>query len=132
MKWLLQTRPIAFDLSMLLLRLAGGLLLLHGIPKLLEFNTKVDAFPDPIGIGSVASLILCIFAEFFCTVFVMLGAFTRVMVIPVIINMAVIVFVVHGNDPIKKNELGIFYLLTFLVIFLAGPGRFSLDGLKSS
>ena len=131
MKWLYQTRPVAFDFSMLLLRLAGGLMLLHGIPKLMGFAERMDKFSDPLGIGSPASLALCIFAEFFCTVFVVLGAFTRIMVIPIIITMIVAVFIVHGNDPIKDRELGIFFLLTFTSIFFAGPGKYSLDGLRN-
>lgn len=131
MKWLYQTRPIAFDLSMLLIRLAGGLLLFHGVPKLMGFADRMDKFSDPFGIGSAASLALCVFAEFFCVVFVVLGAFTRIMVIPIIINMAVIVFIVHGSDPIKENELAIFFLLTFISIFFAGPGKYSLDGLRN-
>lgn len=131
MKWLYQTRPIAFDFSMLLLRLAGGLMLLHGIPKLMGFAERMDKFSDPLGIGSPASLALCVFAEFFCTVFVVLGAFTRIMVIPIIITMIVAVFIVHGNDPIKDRELAIFFLLTFTSIFFAGPGKYSLDGLRN-
>jgi len=131
MKWLYQTRPIAFDLSMLLVRLSGGLLLLHGIPKLMGFTERMDKFSDPFGIGPTASLALCVFAEFFCTVFVVLGAFTRIMVVPIIINMAVIVFIVHGQDPIKEKELAIFYLLTFIAIFFAGPGKYSLDGMRN-
>lgn len=131
MKWLYQTRPIAFDLSMLLVRLSGGLLLLHGIPKLMGFTERMDKFGDPFGIGSTASLALCVFAEFFCTVFVVLGAFTRIMVVPIIINMAVIVFIVHGQDPIKEKELAIFFLLTFIAIFFAGPGKYSLDGMRN-
>lgn len=131
MKWLFQTRPIAFDLSMLLIRLSGGLMLLHGIPKLMGFTERMDKFGDPIGIGPVASLALCVFAEFFCTVFVVVGAFTRIMVIPVIINMAVIVFVVHGGEPLKERELAVFYLLIFTSVFFAGPGKYSLDGLRN-
>jgi len=131
MKWLHQTRPIAFDLSLLLVRLAGGLMLLHGIPKLLGFTERMDKFSDPLGVGSVTSLALCVFAEFFCTVFVVLGAFTRIMVLPLIINMSVIVFMVHGQDPLKERELAIFYLLTFITIFFAGPGKYSLDGIRN-
>lgn len=131
MKWLYQTRPIAFDFSMLLLRLSGGLLLLHGIPKLMGFTERMDKFGDPLGIGPAASLALCVFAEFFCTVFVVLGAFTRIMVIPVIINMTVIVFLVHGQEPLKDRELPIFFLFTFIAIFFAGPGKYSLDGLRN-
>lgn len=104
---------------------------MHGIPKLMGFTERMDKFSDPFGIGSVASLALCVFAEFFCTVFVVVGAFTRIMVIPVIINMAVIVFIIHGGEPLKERELAVFYLLIFTSVFFAGPGKYSLDGLKN-
>ena len=33
----------------------------------------------------------------------------------------------HGADPFQKKELALLYLLMSAVIFLLGPGRFSLD-----
>jgi putative oxidoreductase len=81
-------------------------------------------------LGSGLSLVLVTFAEFFCAVFVIVGAFTRVALIPLLINLTVIVFVVHGGDPIKKKELAVFYLLTYIALFLTGPGKFSVDGMR--
>lgn len=132
MKWLLGIRPVAFDLYLLILRLAGGLMILHGTPKLMNFATRMDDFSDPLGIGSVASLALCIFAEFFCTVFIVVGAFTRLALIPLLINMLVAVFIVHGGDPVSDRELGIFYLLVYLALFFSGPGKYSVDGLRKA
>lgn len=125
-----QTKPIAFDLTTLALRLAGGLLLLHGIPKLLNFGERINSFGDPLGIGSTASLALCVFAEFFCTALVVLGLFTRYALVPIIINMAVIVFIVHGAEPLKERELPIIFLLIFTALFFSGPGKYSVDGLR--
>lgn len=130
MKWMNQTKPIAFDLTTLALRLAGGLLLLHGIPKLLNFGERINSFGDPLGIGSTASLALCVFAEFFCTALVVLGLFTRYALVPIIINMAVIVFIVHGAEPLKERELPIIFLLIFTALFFSGPGKYSVDGLR--
>ena len=125
-----QTRPVAFDLATLALRLAGGLLMLHGIPKLLNFGDRMNSFGDPLGIGSTASLALCVFAELFCTGLVVLGLLTRYALIPIIINMAVIVFMVHGAEPIKERELPIMFLLIFISLFFSGPGKYSVDGLR--
>jgi putative oxidoreductase len=124
-------RPISYDLGLLFLRIAaGGLMLYHGAPKLFNFQERFTTFSDPIGLGSGLSLVLVTFAEFFCAVFVIVGAFTRVALIPLLINLTVIVFVVHGGDPIKKKELAVFYLLTYIALFLTGPGKFSVDGMR--
>lgn len=132
MRWLFQNRPTALDFSLLLLRLAGGLMLLHGIPKIMNFSTMAEKFGDPIGIGPLASLILCILAEFFCTVFVVLGAFTRLALIPLLINMAVIIFVVHGNESLSEREKPIMFLLIFVTLFFTGSGKYSVDGLRKA
>lgn len=132
MKWLYQVRPVAPDLGYLMLRLASAFMLFHGTPKLLGFTERMEKFGDPIGIGPVPSLILCIFAEFFCTIFVVLGLFTRVMLIPLLINMAVIIFIVHGGDPLKEKELAVMFLLLYLGIFFTGPGKYSIDGIRKA
>ncbi|MFM7329718.1 MAG: DoxX family protein [Bacteroidota bacterium] len=132
MKWLYQIRPIAPDLGFLMMRLAAAFMLFHGTPKLLGFTERMATFSDPIGIGPVPSLILCIFAEFFCTIFVVLGLFTRVMLIPLLINMSVIIFIVHSADPISDKESPITYLLLYLGLFFTGPGSYSIDGLRKA
>ena len=121
-------KAISNDLGLLLFRLAaGGLILLHGTPKLFNFSARWHKFSDPIGLGSEVSFILCVFAEFFCAVFLLAGAFTRLELIPLIINMVVIVFVSHGTDPINKKETAIFFLTAYIALFLTGPGKYSLD-----
>lgn len=105
-------------------------MLYHGAPKLFNFQERFATFSDPIGLGSGLSLTLVTFAEFFCSVFVIVGAFTRVALVPLLINLTVIVFIVHGSDPIKKKELAVFYLLAYIALFLTGPGKFSVDGMR--
>ena len=131
MKKLFSTRTSesAFSFAMLILRLATGSLMLmnHGLDKLIHFSEKAGRFADPFGIGSTASLSLAIFAEFFCAVFIILGLFTRLACIPLIINMSVALFVAHHGDFFGKGELAGLFLACFAAILFAGPGRVSLD-----
>ncbi|WP_162418999.1 DoxX family protein [Cyclobacterium roseum] len=121
--------PVAADLAIFFLRVGTSLMLLtHGWAKITNFSERLNNFADPIGLGPAVSLQLVIFAEFFCTIFLMLGFMSRVFLIPLIINMAVIVFVVHGDDPFNRQELSLMYLLVFVVLLFTGPGKLSLDG----
>lgn len=117
------------SLGLLILRVgfAGTIAFRHGLPKLMAFSYKMNTFPDPIGIGSTASLSLVVFAEFLCAILVLVGIFTRYSVAPLIITMAVAFFVIHGADPFAKKELAFLFLVGFSAIFAAGPGRFSAD-----
>ncbi len=115
------------DLALLLLRLGfGGFMLTHGIPKI-EMLSDPSKFADPLGVGNMTSLILTLIGEVVAPIFVIIGFKTKMATIPTIITMAVAAFMVHGADPLGKKEPALLYLIVFLVIFLSGPGRFSLD-----
>ncbi len=94
------------SLGLLILRIgvAGTMAIRHGLPKLLEFSNSMNTFPDPLGFGSTVSLALVVFAEFLCSILVMVGVFTRFSVIPLVVAMAVAFFVVHGSDPSLKKK----------------------------
>lgn len=126
------SEPLAEDLGKLLLRVvpAGLMLTGHGWPKLAGFSERLETFADPIGLGPGLSLALIVFAEVFCALLVMLGVWTRLSTIPLIIGMAVITFITHGNDVLGKGESGLVYLAIFTVILLVGGGRYSLDRLQ--
>lgn len=98
----------------------------HGWEKLINFSAKAAEFPDPLGVGPVISLGLCVFAEFFCSSAILLGFATRWATIPAIINIAVAAFVIHGHDPFEKKEKAILYLIGYVVIALLGPGKYAL------
>lgn len=115
--------------ALLIIRLcAGGLMLTHGFPKLVKlFSGDPIQFGDPIGLGPELSLILTVLAEVVCALFLMLGLWTRAALIPLLITMFVAVFVVHIDHDFGKKELGLFYFLSYLALFISGPGRISLD-----
>jgi len=81
---------------MLVLRLAMGMLMMsHGYDKLVHFNEKKAVFYNFLSLGSSTSLMLCIFAEFFCALFVAIGLFTRLVTVPLVIVMSIDVFSVN-------------------------------------
>lgn len=118
------------DVSALILRLASGLLMaVHGWDKFQNFAEKSLDFPDPLHVGMSASLGLTIFAELFCAVLLAVGLGTRLAAIPLIILGVVMVFSVHGSDPIGDKDHPMLYMFNYMAIFLLGAGRFSLDAM---
>jgi putative oxidoreductase len=57
----------------------------------------------------------------------LIGLYTRLALIPLVICLFVIVFVVHGEDPLGDKEHAILYLAPYLTLMLTGPGKYSLD-----
>lgn len=126
----IQYHPLAFNTSMLFLRLTLGILMMaHGYDKLIHLNEYKTTFINFLGIGSTGSLLLVVFAEFFCALFIVIGLFTRIVTIPLIITMAVVVFQVNKLDFFDKAELGSLYLAGYLVLLMCGPGKVSVDGI---
>lgn len=146
-----ETRSVATSLGLLFLRFGfGGYLMTHGWGKLqMILDGKFDAFGDPIGIGSSASLVLATFAEFLCAFLVLIGLGTRFAAIPVVIVMAVAAFVAHGPDPWTmgkgamlfmtgesqswaSKQPALLFLTAYLALIFTGAGRFSIDHLIAS
>ena len=120
-------RETGISILILCLRIFFGLIfLLHGFEKLMNFNELSTTFPSVFGFGSYMTLMVAIFTEFCCSLFLMTGLLLRIMVIPMIISMGVAFFDVH-DAILPEGELALIYMITFFILFLIGPGRFSLD-----
>lgn len=119
------------NLVLLILRITvGTFMLTHGWGKFLTLiGGGAITFPDPLGIGETASLALAVFAEVFCSLFLILGFVSRLAAIPSLITMLVAAFVVHANDGFGGQELALLYGLIYLVIAVLGSGKYSIDNL---
>lgn len=116
------------DTLLLLLRLAFGLLFMtHGCAKLAGFAALSETFPDPLGVGHVASLVLAIFGELACSLAFVCGFLHRLCLLPMIFTMLMATFVIHAGGNLGERELSLLYLLVFLFSYAAGPGKFSID-----
>lgn len=120
--------PVAVSVFLLLLRLLfGGLIMWHGITKIINFDALAMSFPDPLAFGHKTSLVLAIFAEAFCGLAVVAGAFYRLALLPLIFTMTMALFVVHNGDAFAYKEMAFIFLIMFLLLYVMGAGGFSLD-----
>lgn len=117
-----------------MLRISFGLLLTiaHGWPTVKGFLAGADQYPDPLGLGSRLSMGLVGFAELICAMLLTLGIFNRLALIPIIFSFAVAFFIYHHGDPLGSKELALHYLLIFVVLFITGPGDFTIRNLFST
>mgnify|MGYP003408851030 FL=1 len=104
-------------------------MLVHGIGKwqMLMSGADTSQFPDPLGVGHSASLGLAVFAEVVCSGLLFVGFATRLVVVPLIVTMILAVFVIHGSHGFAERELGSLYLLIYLLLFMTGSGKYSVD-----
>jgi len=125
----IRTSDSALSIAAFVLRVGAGTLMLvhHGLDKLMHFADKAGKFADPFGIGSTTSLSLTVFAEFFCAAFIVLGLFTRLAAVPLVIAMSVALFYAHKGQFFGEGEKASIYLVAFLAILFIGPGKASLD-----
>ena len=120
----------ATDLASFILRLSLGLLMVgHGIPKMMKLMDGNMEFGDPIGIGVPASLTLTVFAEVICSILIIIGLWTRLALIPLIITMVVAAFIVHSADPLGVKEPSLMYLFGYITLFLLGSGKYAVDAI---
>ena len=123
------------DAALLILRLVlGVLLLLHGIAKLP---------PPPAGIASaLASANLpsilawgVYLGEIVAPILLIIGIWTRLAAVLIVINMVLAVLIAHVGDLAKLGEQGgyalelqAFFLFVALALAMTGAGRFSVGG----
>lgn len=128
-KFLFATAPLNPDVASLLLRLTIGILAKYGYIKIENYADYVNTFPDPIGMGPWVSVHLVIFAEVICSLLIALGLFTRVLAIPIVIEMCIVYFVIHADHSFDEAALSLLFGAMALVIFFLGSGKYSLDHL---
>lgn len=121
----------------LFLRLFIGLMLIQfGVRQMLHFDEVLPTFPDVVGIGQEASLILMIIVEIIPGIFIMTGFLTRLMIIPPFIAMVMAeCYLLHDMVHIapyliswqQPGYVPMFFLGIFFFLLLVGPGKISVD-----
>lgn len=122
-----------YNVVLFLIRAAiACFMLTHGLKKLdLLLSGEEIKFADPFNMGESTTLILVIFAEVICSGLLFIGFATRLVVLPLIITMAIAVFVIHGAEGFEKQELAGLYLLVYILLLVTGSGKYSVDYLIS-
>ena len=112
---------------LLIIRVFFGILFfIHGVDKMMNFDLLSETFPSVLGLGSYMTLMVSIFCEFCCSLFLIAGLLVRLIMIPMIVSMGVAFFDVH-DAMLPEGELSLIYLVVFVVLYITGPGRYSVD-----
>ena len=132
-------QPINLSMGILLIRIIIGVLMaFYGYQKLINFETMAatDFWSKEVsllGMTGKIPLALTVFAELFCSLFLILGLFTKWALVPLLICMGYIIaciakfeVIYSGDNGIEMNTAFIYFII-YLSIFLTGPGNYSLD-----
>ena len=126
----LKLYPHSVSLMLLVVRVMfGALLMWHGMTKIVNVESVAENFPNPLGLGPRLSFYLVVFAEVICSAAVIMGAFYRLALIPIIFAMGVALFVVHHGQPFAAKELALIYFVIFVLLYYMGAGAYSLDNI---
>ncbi len=127
------------DIGKLILRLTtAGLILFHGTAKIIHGVSFIGGALASHGVPSfIAYLVYA--GEVIAPLFIIVGLWTRVASLVVIINMIVAIALEAYRNTLVIRQTGAwgleteaFYLLTALVIFLIGAGKYSVMQEKGS
>jgi len=115
-------------LALLFMRVAAALLLLqvHGLPKLLHWQSELQHIDDPFGLGALPTLALAVFAEVLCPILLVLGVFARLACLPVIAVLLVALVFVHPQWTLEEGQFAWWMLILFAGLAMAGPGSYRL------
>ena len=94
----------------------------HGLEKVTGYGTMVEHFRNPLGLGTHFTLAYALVADAVCSTVILLGIFTRPAAVILFVNLMVAMIFIH---PWEERLL--LYNAFYLMILLAGPGRYSLD-----
>lgn len=124
-------------LGRLFLRLFVGIMLLQfGVRQLHEAEMLSQTFPSVLGLGSEISFWTMVCIEIGCSLFIMAGFITRVMIIPPFIAMCVAeYYLLHDIASTASYQLSweqpgylpIMFLGIYFFLILVGPGKISVD-----
>lgn len=142
----------ATDIGLLLIRISFSICLFyhHGAEKFYDFHTLLTHPLDPVGIGVLPSVLFAGLSDGVCSLLVLVGFLSRYAVLIILICLNTVWWIIdHGmlrllGKPVPPrpgahpvavqvfhtmpNVMNVpMYIVGALVIFIAGPGRYSID-----
>lgn len=124
------------NMGRLFLRLFVGVMLMQfGLRQLMNFDTASQVFPAVLGMDQTSSLTLMILIETICSLFIMAGFCTRLMVLPPFMAMILaehyLLTQASGASYMiswsQSGYLPIMFMGIYFFILLVGPGKISVD-----
>lgn len=121
----------------LFLRLFVGLMMLQfGVRQIIHYQDYATSFPSVMGMTPDVALTVLIVIEIACSLFIMFGFLTRMMIVPPFIAMICaehhLLHCFGGTMPYELNwdqpgYVPIMFLGIYMFLLLVGPGKISVD-----
>ena len=126
-----------FDFTSLIARISTGTLMfyLHGLGKITSGYHRWERLgktvTDIIGVDSMAIPLgfMASVSESILAIFILIGFYTRTSTFFLGFTMMVAFNKHLFSEGLKSGEMALLYLILCIVIFLLGPGRYSIDRL---
>jgi putative oxidoreductase len=99
----------------------------HGLKKLGIGVAEAEQVPNPLHLPETLNNLFALSANLIFPVFVILGLFTRLAVLPILAVTLTGYFVLHLHDAPLVKDAPFMYSLSFLLVFFLGAGKYSLD-----
>ncbi len=130
LKTLFSINPFGLKALAIIRIIIGILILLHG--RIVFDSEIMEKMGESLGskLGLPFPVLMAYLAkgtEFFGGLLFALGFFTRFISIPLIITMAVAAFGSHQGQITGEGEHAFLFLLIFMVFFIVGSGKWSID-----
>lgn len=135
--FLLKQIPYSPNFGLLVLRVLvfSMMFMKHGTMKLFSFGQLAQGFPDPLHIGSVATLTIAAISDGICSLLIVVGLATRWAALFSLCNLLVAEIFVHHFALMSWTEMGMgaelifIFMAACITLICLGPGTFSVDAL---
>lgn len=130
-KILFNANATYLSFGLLILRITSGISMIyfHGYPKISDPSSweKLGGEMSQIGISFMPEFwgFMAAFAEFFCSIFLILGLFTRISCFLLAFTMFMATYGSIAEKDINSYPLNLMFV--FLCLMITGPGKFSID-----
>lgn len=122
------------NFGLFFLRITMGMLLIYfSVPRLLEGSSTwalTGSIMKNIGITFLPQIwgLIILVIQFFCGIFLILGLFSRISsLFLLLICLVIITGYIKNRNNILSDIRTILYTIIFFSLIFTGPGRFSLD-----
>ena len=118
-------------IALLVFRIAVSieLVLAHGLKKLGIGVATAEVVPNPLHLPETINNAFAIAGNLVFPWLVMLGLFTRLAILPILAITLTGYFVVHWHDSLLEKDTPFMYSISFIFLWVVGPGKYSLDNL---
>jgi putative oxidoreductase len=119
----------SFHLGMLVFRILLSLemMIVHGFKKIGIGVDEAEQVPNPLDLPVELNQLLALSANLFFPLFIIAGLLTRLAVLPVLAVTLTGYFLLHWHDALWIKDVPFMYSISFLLLLVLGPGKYSAD-----